>query len=61
MEAIRSSETSVLNKIHTALQKTAFFIVTAVKISNLAQKQIYIPKRFLVEWRLLECYAVWLL
>jgi hypothetical protein len=31
MEAIRSSETSVL----TTVQKAAFFIVTAVKTSNL--------------------------
>jgi hypothetical protein len=36
MDAIRSSDTSVLKQSHgVASQKTAFFIVTAVKISNL--------------------------
>jgi hypothetical protein len=36
MEAIRSSETSVKKYLHGATsQKTAFFIVTAVKTSNL--------------------------
>jgi hypothetical protein len=34
IEAIRSSETSVLTRT-TAAQETAFFIVTAVKTSNL--------------------------
>jgi hypothetical protein len=36
MEAVRSSEASVLTKSHgITSQKTAFFIVTAEKISNL--------------------------
>jgi hypothetical protein len=36
MEAIRSSETSVLTEPHVvSSQNTAFFIVTAVKTSNL--------------------------
>jgi hypothetical protein len=35
MEEIRSSETSVHTRLHSATsQKTAFFIVTAVKTSN---------------------------
>jgi hypothetical protein len=35
-EAIRSSETSILKEPHgVTSQKTAFFIVTAVKTSNL--------------------------
>jgi hypothetical protein len=38
MEARRSSETSVLtNTMGVNSQKTAFFIVTAVKASNLTQ------------------------
>jgi hypothetical protein len=36
MEAVSSSEMSVLTKAHgITSQKTPFFIVTAVKISNL--------------------------
>jgi hypothetical protein len=38
MEALDYSETSVLTKTHgVTSQKTAFFIVTAVKISNLTK------------------------
>jgi hypothetical protein len=38
MEAIRSSETSVLTNLHGAIsEKTEFFIVTTVKTSNLTQ------------------------
>jgi hypothetical protein len=35
MEAIRSSETSVLTRPTRQIPKTAFFIVTALKTSNL--------------------------
>jgi hypothetical protein len=36
MEALRSSETSVLQQLHgVTSQKTQFFIVTSVKTSNL--------------------------
>jgi hypothetical protein len=41
MEEIRSSETSVNTLLHGATsQKTAFFIVTAVKTSNLTKSKM---------------------
>jgi hypothetical protein len=41
MEAINSFETSVLKEPHgVTSQKTSFFIVTAVKTSNLSCKEV---------------------
>jgi hypothetical protein len=44
MEALRSSEMPVLPKPHgVTFQKTAFFIVSAVKISNLSYEKNLFP------------------
>jgi hypothetical protein len=46
IEVLRSSETSVLQQPHgVTSQKTAFFIVTTVKTSNLTSKKTCFPER----------------
>jgi hypothetical protein len=49
MEAIRSSETSVLTRAILTSKKTAFFIVTAVKTSNLTRDLRFPTDRNTVE------------